>query len=107
MTDRTASVLKAGQRLTSVVCKTQVIITKADNQVILECGGYPMSDDLAAPETNTPRSGLDGGTLIGKRYTLPGDDGVEVMVTRGGAGSLSVDGVVLTLKDSKPLPASD
>ncbi|WP_020108400.1 hypothetical protein [Nocardia sp. 348MFTsu5.1] len=107
MTDRTVSVLKAGQRLASTVCETQVIVIKTSGQLSLECGGYPMSDDLAAPADGAPVDGLDGGTLIGKRYTLPDSDAVEVMATRGGAGSLSIGGVLLTLKESKPLPASD
>lgn len=107
MTDQTASVVKAGQRLASTVCETQVIVIKAAEEFSLECGGHPMSADLSGGEIGTPAGGLDAGTLIGKRYVLPGSEAVEVMATRGGSGSLSIDGVVLTLKDSKPLPASD
>ena len=42
---------------------------------------------------------------MGKRY---GDDaGTEVLVTRAGAGSLSIGSIPLTTKEAKPLPASD
>jgi hypothetical protein len=40
-----------------------------------------------------------------KRYTDAG--GNEVLVTKPGAGSLSLGDVPLALKDAKPLPASD
>ena len=33
--------------------------------------------------------------------------GIEVLATKGGAGSLSLDGQPLALKDAKPLPSSD
>ena len=49
---------------------------------------------------------MAGGTLLGKRYT--DDDGtVEILCTKPGAGTLTFDGQALTLKESKPLPASD
>ena len=49
---------------------------------------------------------LSDGTLLGKRYT--DDEGtVEILCTKPGAGTLTFDGQVLTLKESKPLPASD
>ncbi len=45
------------------------------------------------------------GTLMGKRYVDA--SGGEVLVTRAGAGTLSAGPVPLTLKEAKPLPASD
>jgi hypothetical protein len=42
---------------------------------------------------------------MGKRYVDDGD--AEVLVTKAGAGSLSVGATPLTLKEAKPLPASD
>ena len=35
------------------------------------------------------------------------ESGIEVLATKGGAGSLSLDGQPLALKDAKPLPSSD
>jgi hypothetical protein len=46
------------------------------------------------------------GSLIGKRFAEP-DLGIELLVTKAGAGSLALDGVALALKDAKPLPSSD
>jgi hypothetical protein len=45
------------------------------------------------------------GTVTGKRYVY--EDGAEVLATKAGAGSLSVGAKALTLKEAKPLPASD
>ena len=42
---------------------------------------------------------------MGKRYV--DDGGAEVLVTKPGAGSLSVGQTPLQLKEVKPLPASD
>ena len=42
---------------------------------------------------------------MGKRYVAEG--GVEVLVTKAGAGSLSLGRTALALKEAKPLPASD
>ncbi len=42
---------------------------------------------------------------MGKRYV--DESGAEVLVTKPGAGSLSVGDIKLTLKEVKPLPASD
>ena len=46
------------------------------------------------------------GTQIGKRYVNEAGD-LEVLCTKPGEGSLSVDGVALTIKGAKPLPSSD
>jgi hypothetical protein len=48
---------------------------------------------------------FSGGNVMGKRYV--DESGAEVLVTRAGAGTLSVGDVALTLKEAKPLPASD
>jgi hypothetical protein len=42
---------------------------------------------------------------MGKRYV--DENGAEVLVTKPGAGSLSVGETALALKEVKPLPASD
>ena len=45
------------------------------------------------------------GNAMGKRYV--DDGGAEVLVTKAGAGSLSVGATALVIKEAKPLPASD
>jgi hypothetical protein len=42
---------------------------------------------------------------MGKRYV--DEAGAEVLVTKPGAGSLSIGATALALKEVKPLPASD
>jgi hypothetical protein len=102
--------LGPGTRLRSAVCRTEVIVVRADDPaVVLECGGEPMRPIASADERASdaaPRANLDGGTLIGKRYGGPGDP-VEVLCTRPGAGTLSVGGSVLGERRAKALPASD
>ncbi len=98
--------LHAGQRLRSVVCETQVIVTRLSDEAIeLECGGSPMVD--LAVETASGEFAASGEpTLIGKRYV---DDAqtIEVLCTKGGQGTLSIAGSPLAVKDAKPLPSSD
>lgn len=99
--------IKNGTRLQSQVCDTQVIIVKSSDSLDdLRCGGQPM---LALDVDRTGESTLDpsfaGGSTMGKRYVDEG--GAEVLVTKAGAGSLSVGATALTLKEAKPLPASD
>jgi hypothetical protein len=48
---------------------------------------------------------FSGGTVMGKRYI--DDSGAELLVTKAGAGSLSIGATPLELKTAKPLPASD
>ena len=48
---------------------------------------------------------LSDGNLMGKRYV--DETGAEVLVTKAGAGTLSVGTTALTVKEAKPLPASD
>ena len=48
---------------------------------------------------------MSDGTLMGKRYV--DDTGAEVLVTKAGKGTLSIGSTPLSLKEAKPLPASD
>jgi hypothetical protein len=99
--------IKNGTRLQSQVCDTQVIVVRsADSLDDLRAGGAPMvplgddvSSDLTLDET------LADGNLMGKRYV--DDNGAEVLVTKAGKGTLSVGSTPLTIKEAKPLPASD
>lgn len=99
--------LKNGTRLQSQVCDTQIIVVRAaDSLDDLRAGGVPM-----IPIGTEKSSGFklerafSEGTLMGKRYV--DEDGAEVLVTKAGAGTLSVGETPLTIKEAKPLPASD
>lgn len=59
----------------------------------------------AAGQSAPPNDG-DPVTLVGKRY-VNADETIELLCTSSGAGELSCDGVPMTLKAAKPLPASD
>ncbi|HZZ89381.1 MAG TPA: hypothetical protein VFE13_13715 [Caulobacteraceae bacterium] len=100
--------LKPGSRWKSAVCDAEVVVVRASKApVSLECGGHPM-----VAHTADKPAGLDisadhaGGTQPGKRFA---DDvsGVELLCTKGGKGSLSVDGRPIGAKEAKKLPASD
>ena len=87
---------------------TEVIVVKAaSGDASLECGGHPM-----VPQGGERPSGLTldptfaDGTAVGKRFADE-ESGLEVLCTKAGEGSLSLDGVVLPLKGAKPLPSSD
>jgi hypothetical protein len=90
-----------------VTCDTEVVIVKAPaGEVELACGGAAMVPVGTDADAGTPAAGLDEGTLIGKRY-VDDDDTIEVLATKGGKGSLTVDGQRLVEKSAKPLPSSD
>lgn len=100
--------LKAGARLKSTVCTTEVIVVKAPaGDVEVTCGGASM---LAGTETvtdrGTPAADAAGGTALGKRY-VNADESLEILCTKAGEGSLGANGALLVLKEAKPLPASD
>lgn len=99
--------IKNGTRLRSQVCDTQVIVVKAAESLDdLRCGGQPMvALDADRPVDGTLDPAFADGSAMGKRYVDEG--GAEVLVTKAGAGSLSVGATTLVLKEAKPLPASD
>ena len=49
---------------------------------------------------------LAQGTLIGKRY-IDAKDQAEILCTQAGQGSLTFDGLAMTVKQPKALPSSD
>ena len=57
------------------------------------------------PAGLTMDAAMSGGTPVGKRFEH--ESGLEVLCTKGGTGTLAVDGKLLPLKESKPLPSSD
>ena len=99
--------IKNGTRLQSQVCDTQVIVVRsADSLDDLRAGGAPMvpiGDEASSDLSLDPA--LSDGNLMGKRYV--DESGAEVLVTKAGKGTLSVGTTALTVKEAKPLPASD
>ena len=56
--------------------------------------------------TNRPKLAYELLTQMGKRY-VDADDTIELLCTKPGEGSLGLGDALLTIKESKPLPASD
>jgi hypothetical protein len=100
--------LRAGTRLRSMVCDTEVIVVRVpERPVEVCCGGVAMVPfENKRPASVTARSDLADGTLVGKRYADE-ERGLEILVTKAGKGTLTADGVRLAIKAAKPLPASD
>jgi hypothetical protein len=96
--------MKAGTKLKSTVCDTEVVVIKSGGAPV-ECGGAPM-----APERPAQRGNLDpalaGGTKIGKRY-VDAANTLELLCIKAGQGTLTSGGVALQLREAKPLPSSD
>ena len=103
--------IKNGTRLQSQVCDTQVIVVRsADSLDDLRAGGVPMVplDSQKDPAKSSELSidpAFSEGNAMGMRYV--DEAGAEVLVTKAGAGTLSVGTTALSLKEAKPLPASD
>ncbi|MBJ7462278.1 MAG: hypothetical protein JHD38_01510 [Mycolicibacterium sp.] len=99
--------IKNGTRLQSQVCDTQVIVVRASEGLDdLRAGGAPLipvGETAAAGLSLDPA--LSEGNLMGKRYV--DDSGAEILVTKAGAGTLSIGTTPLAIKEAKPLPASD
>ena len=96
--------MKPGSKLKSQVCDTEVMVIRCGEGTV-ECGGVAMGEDK--PETPGEISAAHAnGSLMGKRY-VDSTGTFELLCVKGGKGSLSVEGTALTVKDAKPLPASD
>jgi hypothetical protein len=99
--------LKPGLRLKSQVGDTEIVVIKGSGDHDLACGGVPvvaLGDPVADDAVIAP--GQTEVTLLGKRYT-DRDDAIEVLCTKPGTGTLSLDGQALAVKAAKALPASD
>ena len=82
--------LKAGARLKSAVCDTQVMVIAAPaGDVALSCGG---ARDARARRRRRRGRAIDpehkNGTQIGKRY-VNADGNLELLCTKPGKGSLA------------------
>lgn len=100
--------LRPGSRWKSAVCDTEVVVVRSAGAALsLECGGQPM---IAHAEPR-PAGGVlsedrAAGTQAGKRFADEAS-GIELLCTKAGAGSLSIDGREISVKEAKKLPASD
>lgn len=99
--------VKTGTRLQSQVCDTQVIVVRSSDSLDdLRAGGVPMIPLDAEKSADVQLDpAFAGGTVMGKRYV--DEAGAELLVTKAGAGSLSIGTTLLEQKTAKPLPASD
>lgn len=99
--------IKTGTRLQSQVCDTQVIVVRSSDSLDdLRAGGVPMIPLDAEKSADLQLDpAFAGGTVMGKRYV--DEAGAELLVTKAGAGSLSIGTTPLEQKTAKPLPASD
>jgi hypothetical protein len=100
--------LKAGTRLRSAVCATELMVIQAPaGDADVRCGGAPLAPlgTALAPDA-APAPDLAGGTQIGKRYVNAAGD-LELLCTKPGQGTLTLGGEALAIKGAKPLPSSD
>ena len=100
---------RVGQMLTSTVDTTAVIVVRCPgDELEITCGGAAMAaaNGPGSATAGIPDPDLMGGSLLGKRYADE-DLGVELLCTKPGPGTLAVNGVPLSVKNAKPLPASD
>lgn len=98
--------IKPGQRLQSQACDTQVMIIKGAGEIDLRCGGVDMTDIQASIQPSGCLESYDTGTLMGKRY-VNADATLELLCTKPGQGSLSLETMLLTIKATQALPSSD
>jgi hypothetical protein len=99
--------LKAGTRIQSAVCATEVMVIQAPgDEIDIRCGGAPMQEIGSEKTGGAVDPSAAGGTQIGKRY-VDADGKLELLCTKPGEGSLSLGDAPLVLKEAKPLPSSD
>lgn len=100
---------RPGDQLASEAHGTRVIVIRAPSgeSPAITCAGTPM-----VPASTVPPGGIgsatvpDPVTLIGKRY-VDADGALELLCIASGSGELAADGVPMTTKAAKSLPASD
>ena len=100
--------LKPGSRWCSAVCSAELVVVRPPKTAgELRCGGQPLraiAEPAVEPAAIDPA--LSEGVLVGKRYAEV-ESGIEVLVSRAGLGSLTIDGRKLAPKEAKALPSSD
>ena len=100
--------LKAGARLRSTVCTTEVMaVGVPGGGAELTCGGAPMIPFTEEAPTGGPSDAdATAVTLLGMDYVNEAGD-LEILCTKPGDGSLATGGTLLVIKEAKPLPSSD
>lgn len=87
--------------------ETEVVVVRpAEGDHRLGCGGADMVPVGAEPPGGEVAPELAEPTLLGKRYEDEAS-GLEVLCSKGGDGTLTLDGNALSIKGAKPLPSSD
>ncbi len=100
------ALLKAGTRLRSAVCNTELMVVGAPKEEIeITCGGAPLIA-MSEEGSGTVSEDAKGGTQVGKRYVNEAGE-LELLCVKPGDGSLALAGEKLVLKEAKPLPSSD
>ncbi|MCU1392622.1 MAG: hypothetical protein JWM34_1050 [Ilumatobacteraceae bacterium] len=83
------------------------MVRASSGDVDLQCGGKPMTAMTEARDPDAvPDADLATGSAIGKRYADE-ELGLEILVTKAGAGTISIGRTPMELKEAKPLPSSD
>ncbi len=99
--------LKAGTRMKSAVCATEVMVIAAPaGEVDITCGGASMIGNADSAEGGAVDAAHAEGTMLGKRYVDESGD-LELLCVKPGEGSLALAGAALVLKEAKALPSSD
>lgn len=98
---------KPGSRWKSVVCQAEAVVVRPPATPGLpQCGGHDMVP-LGEPAEQRPvMEGFAAGCQIGKRYR-DDPDGIELLCTRAGEGTLGFAGVPLALVPTRQLPSTD
>lgn len=108
--------LKPGSRWRSAVCDAEVVVVRppavpvtfriGGTEALPADAGLPASADAGRLASAEPDAALAGGTMLGKRYA---DEvsGLEVLCTKAGTGTITVDGRRATVMTPRQLPASD
>ena len=97
--------LKPGARFKSAVCDTEVMVIKGKGDFDLRCGGLLLSTDGGDGNAQV-NDAFNTGALIGKRYVNE-QASIELLCTKGGAGSLADGEQRLNIKQTEALPSSD
>ena len=100
--------LKPGSRWKSAVCDAELVVVRPPKSpVSLECGGHPVIPHAEARSGGPTLSDAHAaGSAAGKRYSDP-ESGLEVLCSKAGQDSLSVDGRAIGAQEAKKLPSSD
>lgn len=100
--------IKAGARLFSSVCATEMIAVKVPaGEIEVTIGGAaPVLSAGERTGTGAVAAGHGGGAAMGKRY-VDAADTIELLCTKAGDGVPALGGELLVIKEAKAMPASD